>query len=115
MIYLDNAATTKPDINALKNAEEYLFDKYFNPSALYKNGIDVANSIKEVKQNILNYLGGVNFDVVFTSCGTESDNQAIFCAVKRGVFVTDKGEHSAVHKSFLDIETAYSASFGEFS
>ena len=104
MIYLDNAATTKPDINAINYAKGFLLEKYYNPSALYRNGIEVANSIKETKQNVLKYLSGVNFDVVFTSCGTESDNQAIFCAVKRGVFVTDKGEHSAVYKSFLELK-----------
>ena len=103
MIYLDNAATTKPDIECVEKASVYNNDLYFNPSALYKNGLDVSNEIKKSKEIILKSLSAQNnFECIFTSCGSESDNQAIFCAVKRGVFVTDKGEHSAVYKSFLE-------------
>ena len=40
MIYLDNAATTKPLFSAVKSAEAYLNDQFFNPSAMYKNGIE---------------------------------------------------------------------------
>lgn len=106
MIYLDNAATTKPSAFAINNSETYLKEKYFNPSALYRNGIDCLKDIKSSKNNLLSKLG-VNsdlFEVVYTSCGSESDNLAIFCCKKRGLFVTDLGEHSAVYKSFLELK-----------
>lgn len=103
MIYLDNAATTKPDLEVLKTAEKFNTENYFNPSALYRVGLSNASEIKLAKESILKCLSApLDFECVFTSCGSESDNQAVFCAVKRGVFVTDKGEHSAIYKSFLE-------------
>ena len=103
MIYLDNAATTKPDLEVLKKAEIFNTERYYNPSALYEVGLDSQREIKKAKEVILKSLYATSdYECIFTSCGTESDNQAIFCAVKKGVFVTDKGEHSAVHKSFLE-------------
>jgi cysteine desulfurase len=104
MIYFDNAATTKPSKTALEKAAIYNEDSFFNPSTLYSGGLSCAKEIKVAKENILKNLGTTNHEVVFTSCGSESDNMAIFCAVKRGVFVTDKGEHSAVYKSFLELK-----------
>ncbi len=75
MIYFDNAATTRPNGECLKKAEKYLYNDYFNPSALYAEGYS---------------------DLLFTSCGTEADNTAIFGGAKRGNVVTTAGEHSAV-------------------
>ncbi len=96
MIYLDNAATTKPNINALEKAKSYLTDDFFNPSAKYRGGIDASNVIKQAKQTF-SKIFGANFEVIFTSCGTESDNTAIFSYSKRGNIVTSLGEHSAVY------------------
>ena len=104
MIYLDNAATTKPSKTAIEKALIFNEEKFFNPSGLYQGGLFCANEIKKAKESILRNLGCVNNEVIFTSCGTESDNTAIFSVVKRGVFVTCKGEHSAVHKSFLELK-----------
>lgn len=105
MVYLDNAATTKPSKNAIKKAENFLNEDYFNPSALYRGGLSCAKSIKDAKESILSNLGLLSseFEVVFTSCGTESDNLAVFCAVKRGVFITDSGEHAAIYRSFEEL------------
>ncbi len=104
MIYLDNAATTAPSQSALSQAEKFNNEQFFNPSALYSGGLSCAREIKNAKQTILKYIGGLNHEVIFTSCGSESDNMAIFCSVKRGTFITDKGEHSAVYKSFLELK-----------
>ena len=106
MIYLDNAATTKPDKEFLAKAERYNQENFFNPSALYRGGLSNAKDIKDAKNVILNCLGAspLDYEVVFTSGGTESDNAAIFCSVKRGVFVTDKGEHSAVYRCFKELK-----------
>ena len=104
MIYLDNAATTKPSPTALERAKVFNTQGYFNPSALYRQGLELSSEIKRAKESLLKNLGvSSEFECIFTSCGSESDVQAIFCAVKRGVYVTDKGEHSAVYKSFLEL------------
>lgn len=104
MIYLDNAATTKPSKTALEKADIFNSEKYFNPSALYSGGLNCAKEIKAARESILKNLGTTNHEVIFTSCGSESDNMAVFCSVKRGVFVTDKGEHAAIHKCFLELK-----------
>ena len=104
MLYFDNAATTMPSETALKKAEIFNKEFYFNPSTLYSGGLNSAKEIKLAKENLLKNLGATNCDVIFTSCGTESDNMAVFCSVKRGVFVTDKGEHSAIYKSFCELK-----------
>lgn len=104
MIYLDNAATTKPSLTAIQKAQVFNDEQFFNPSTLYSGGLKCAKEIKSAKDCILKNLGAIGYEVTFTSCGSESDNMAIFCAVKRGVFITDKGEHSAVHKCFLELK-----------
>lgn len=104
MIYYDNSATTKPSETAIKKAEKFNGEAFFNPSALYDGGISASREIRRAKETILSRIGGVNHELIFTSCGSESDNMAIFCAVKRGVFLTDKGEHSAVYKSFIELK-----------
>ena len=104
MIYFDNAATTMPSNEALCQAKKFNNEMFFNPSSLYFGGLNCAKEIKCAKESVLKNLGTTNHEVIFTSCGSESDNMAIFCAVKRGVFVTDKGEHSAVYKCFLELK-----------
>ena len=100
MIYLDNAATTKPDEECLKAAEKYLYNDYFNPSSLYKDGYKLQAELKTAKSRILKCVANEeNFDLVFTSCGTEADNHAIFCGGRRGNIVTTAGEHSAILSS----------------
>ncbi len=102
-IYLDNGATTKPDLEAIEYANTYITDNYFNPSATYHEGIGVANELKGAKENFKRIIGA-NFDVIFTSCGTESDNMAIFSYCKRGNIITTLGEHSAVHAPFTHLK-----------
>ena len=104
MIYFDNAATTKPSITAIEKAFCFNKDNFFNASTLYLGGLNVSREIKKAKESIIRNVANSDFEVIFTSCGSESDNQAIFCSVKRRVFVTSKGEHSAVYKSFLELK-----------
>lgn len=97
MIYFDNAATTRPNGECLKKAEKYLYNDYFNPSALYAEGYSVQLALREARKNIVgNIADSERFDLLFTSCGTEADNTAIFGGAKRGNVVTTAGEHSAV-------------------
>ncbi|MCQ2387946.1 MAG: cysteine desulfurase, partial [Clostridia bacterium] len=106
MIYFDNAATTKPSATALTQAEKFNNEMFYNPSALYMGGLNNSKEIKKAKETILKKIGALesDYDLTFTSCGSESDNMAVFCAVNRGTFITDKGEHSAIYKSFLQLK-----------
>ena len=106
MIYLDNAATTKPSETAIEAAKVFLTEKYYNPSALYKPGFALQSELKKARSALLsNVADETAFEIVFTSCGTESDNQAIFSFARRGNAVTTEGEHSAVSAPFAELKT----------
>ena len=97
MIYLDNAATTKPDFECIEQAKEYLIEKFYNPSALYAGGYNLHREINKWRTEILDLVANSSeYQLIFTSCGSEADNQAIFGGGKRGNVVTTLGEHSAV-------------------
>ena len=105
MIYFDNAATTRPNGECLKKAEKYLDNDYFNPSALYAEGYSVQLALREARKNIIeNIADSERFDLLFTSCGTEADNTAIFGGAKRGNVVTTAGEHSAVYACMSELK-----------
>lgn len=103
-IYLDNAATTKPDDEALNNAVEFLkTGGFYNPSALYKSAREVKTLIEDARKQLLSFFP-VGYDAIFTSCGSEADDMAIFSFAKRGNAVTDNGEHAAVYNSFAELK-----------
>ena len=104
MIYLDNAATTKPLLEALNYAKPFVCEDFFNPSALYKDALRIKKEIDTARQTILKSLSTTKHEVIFTSCGTESDNTALFGFCKRGTLITTEGEHSAVYKTALELK-----------
>lgn len=98
MIYLDNAATAKPDKEALEYASKYLYSQFYNPSALYAEGYNLQLEIKRAKEILLSDIAdSEDYRLIFTSSGTEADNHAVFCGGKRGNIVISAGEHSAVY------------------
>lgn len=105
MIYLDNAATTRPLEAVVGDAERALNELYYNPSALYAGGIQTHREIERARSEILSLVGGgESFELIFTSCGTEADNQAIFGSVKRGNLVVSAGEHAAVYECAKELK-----------
>ncbi|MBE7091035.1 MAG: cysteine desulfurase [Clostridiales bacterium] len=105
MIYLDNAATTRPSESALKKANIYLTEKYFNPSAKYRHGIGLTGELQQSREALLRAVGLKTGTVIFTSCGSEADNTAVFCHSGKGKCVTTEGEHSAVIASFKELSS----------
>ncbi len=105
MIYLDNAATTKPSLTALEKASIYVTEKFYNPSALYTGGYALQSELKKARSALLCKVADEHaFELIFTSCGTEADNHAVFCTAKRGNAVTSAGEHSAISMSFAELK-----------
>ena len=105
MIYLDNAATTKPDGEAVEKAGVYLNEKYFNPSASYKEGFALQRELKETREKLVAYIADKEaYDLTFTSCGTEADDTAVFGYARRGNAVTSAGEHSAILSPFAELK-----------
>lgn len=105
MIYLDNAATTRPDERAVRAAMQYLKDDFFNPSALYREGFAAHQALEAARADILSCVvptGG--YDLIFTASGSEADNQVLFCGVSRGNIVTTEGEHAAIYNSAKELQ-----------
>jgi len=100
IIYLDNNATTKVAPEVVDAMLPYLSDYYGNPSSMHSFGGDVAEKIKEARENIANLIGATADEIVFTSCGTESDGTAIRATLEsypdRKHIVTSRVEHPAV-------------------
>ena len=106
IIYLDNAATTKP-YDAVVERFLACQNHYFNPSALYQQASDGAITIKNAKKSILKALYAPDGDnLYFTSGGTESDNWAIFATkkAKGGRVIVGEGEHDAVIAPAKELE-----------
>jgi cysteine desulfurase len=102
MIYLDNNATTAIDPQVLDAMLPYLREQYGNPSSAYSFGKKVARAIDQAREQVASLVQCDPAEIVFTSCGTESDNSAIQSALlidrDRKHIVTSKVEHSAILK-----------------
>jgi cysteine desulfurase len=102
MIYLDNNATTAIDPQVLDAMLPYLREQYGNPSSAYSFGMKVARAIDQAREQVASLVHCDPAEIVFTSCGTESDNSAIQSALlidrDRKHIVTSKVEHSAILK-----------------
>lgn len=104
-IYLDNAATTKPSQTAFEKAQVYITENYYNPSAMYAKGYALQGELKKARSALLSHVADESaFELLFTSCGTEADNHAIFSCARRGSVVTTLGEHSAVSACFAELK-----------
>lgn len=76
MIYLDEAATTKPKKEVLDTIYSYM-DMWYNPSSLYSPAQEAANALKSAKETVAHFLNSEMYEVYFTSCGSESNCWAI--------------------------------------
>ncbi len=103
LIYADNAATTKLDIDAFEAMTPFLLQEYGNPSQPYSLSNKVNCALKEARACISDCINALPNEIYFTSGGTESDNWAIQGAVlanrDRKTIVTSEIEHHAVLKS----------------
>jgi len=81
--YLDNSATTRPCAAAVAAMTQCLTEDWYNPSSVYKPSVEVFRRVRQVREDILDTVHGVNCDLYFTSGGTEANNLAILGAVER--------------------------------
>ncbi len=99
-VYMDNNATTRLAPEVLAAMMPYLQDYYGNPSSMHRFGGQLGRVMAEARQKVATLLGAASEEIVFTSCGTESDSTAILSALqsfpeKRHI-VTTRVEHPAV-------------------
>lgn len=78
MIYMDNVAGTRPDKRVVDAMLPYLTEKYGNPSAhFYSLGREAFEAVENARKEVAALIGAKAEEIVFTSCGTESNNLAI--------------------------------------
>jgi cysteine desulfurase len=100
-VYVDNNATTKVAPEVFEAMKPFLTDEYFNPSSMYAPGGKVSKYIDSARESVARLLGaGDPSEVIFTGCGTESDNAAIISTLRsypeKRHIITTKVEHAAV-------------------
>ncbi|HEY4745324.1 MAG TPA: cysteine desulfurase NifS [Desulfuromonadaceae bacterium] len=99
-IYLDNNATTKVDEAVFEEMRPYFCELYGNPSSMHFFGGQVQQKVDEARNRVAALLGASPDEIIFTACGTESDNAAIRSALEvfpeRRHVITSRVEHPAV-------------------
>jgi cysteine desulfurase len=100
-IYLDNNATTRCDPAVVEAMLPFFTEQFGNPSSMHSFGNRVGQALKEARAQVQELLGAAHeSEIVFTSCGTESDSTAILSALRaqpeRKQVITTVVEHAAI-------------------
>lgn len=122
IIYLDNNATTRVAEEVFQAMAPFLTEEYANPSSVYPFAGPAAAAIDKGRQQMAALLGCKPEEIIFTSCGSESDNAALRSAIKtqngrRNIVTTcvehpailntcrDLGEYAGVHVDYLSVDS----------
>lgn len=100
-VYLDYSATTPVKQEVLNEMIPYFTEKFGNPSSLYEIGAEAKEAITKARGQVADLIGAKPQEVIFTSCGSESDNWALISTahwkrVKGNHIITTKIEHHAI-------------------
>ncbi len=99
-VYMDNNATTQVAPEVLEAMLPYFHELYGNPSSMHSFGGQVMKQIRKAREQVAALLGASPDEIIFTSCGSESDNAAIRSALasypEKKHIVTSRVEHPAV-------------------
>jgi cysteine desulfurase len=90
MIFFDNASTTRVDDRVFKEMQPYFTSYYGNPSSFHSSGQFVNEKIEEARKKVAELINADEDEIYFTSCGTESNNFALWGTAKAA---KDKGNH----------------------
>ena len=114
MIYLDYAATTPVDQRVLDTMLPYFRESYGNPSSVHRYGQKAEAAVDEAREKVAAILHCKPEEIIFTSCGSESDNLALRGAAlaRRNAsgekwILTSRTEHHAVSKTAEQLEKEY--------
>ncbi len=99
-VYVDNNATTQVAPEVVEVMLPYFSELYGNPSSMHFFGGQVQKQVNEAREKVADFLGAESSEIVFTSCGTESDNAAILGTLdsypEKRHLITTRVEHPAV-------------------
>ena len=109
VIYLDNNATTQCAPAVVEAMLPYFSEKYGNASSMHSFGGNNRHAIDHARQQVADLIGAAHADeIIFTSCATESDNTAIFSAVRtqpnKKHLITSAVEHPAIMEPYKYLE-----------
>ena len=110
MIYADNAATTPMSEAAINTMTTLIRETYGNPSSLYEFGQKAKEVLEQAREDTAALIGADAKEIIFTSGGSEADNQAIISAAKAGALkgkkhiISSKFEHHAVLHTLKKLE-----------
>lgn len=100
LIYVDNNATTKVDPAVVEAMVPFYTEYYGNPSSMHAFGGNVARSVSQAREQVASLINASPDEVIFTSCGTESDSTAIWATISsipdKKHIITSRVEHPAV-------------------
>ena len=116
IIYLDNNATTRVAPEVVEAMLPYFGEFYGNPSSMHTFGGQVGRDLEAARARLANLLGATPDEIIFTSCGTESDATALWSALRahpdRRHIITSRVEHPAVKNLCESLaETGYRVTF----
>ena len=97
MIYADNAATTRMSDAAIDTMTKLLKNTYGNPSSLYSIGQEAKEILEKAREDVANVIGAEPKEIIFTSGGSEADNQAILTGAALGKL---KGKKHIISTAF---------------
>jgi cysteine desulfurase len=104
VIYTDNNATTKVADEVIEEMLPYFGQYYGNPSSMHTFGDQVGKKLVQARQKVADLIHADPGEIVFTSCGTESDNSAVFSALNANPdkkrIITSNVEHPAILNLF---------------
>ena len=106
-IYLDNAATTPLNEEVIDTMISVMRKQYGNPSSIHSIGQEAKSLIEETRRKIAEYLKVTPSEIIFTSCGTESNNMIIKSSVDNlGVqrIISSPMEHKCVTETCLEMK-----------
>ncbi len=108
IVYTDNNATTKVADEVIEEMLPYLGELYGNPSSMHTFGDQVDKKIKQARQKVADFINAEPDEIIFTSCGTESDNSAVFSAInaypEKKHIITSNVEHPAINKLYQHLQ-----------
>ncbi|MEK6793889.1 MAG: cysteine desulfurase NifS [Spirochaetota bacterium] len=116
IIYVDNNATTAVAPEVYQSMIPFLTERYGNPSSIHTFGGLVARDIERAREELAALIGAEPYEILFTSCGTESDNAAIWGILEanpdKNHIITSKVEHPAILNTLRALErTGYEVTY----
>ncbi|WP_027869610.1 cysteine desulfurase NifS [Eubacterium sp. AB3007] len=109
-IYADNAATTKMNPAAIETMVKYMEECYGNPSSLYRIGQEAKEALEDARAQVASIIGAQPREILFTSGGSEADNQALRSAAAAGArkgkkhIISSAFEHHAILHTLKRLE-----------